>query len=92
MEILNELIGHLPADLKSQAITKAKAYGLAKLQGLDKEALKAKALEAINKQIDEVDIPKAPDAIIDPICKKIVAAYVPKLIDELYAEIEEKLQ
>lgn len=79
---LKEVIGKASKVIKDEIVQVVKEQGLEQLQKLDKEDLNKKALDAIDKLLDSTDTPYVPDPIADPICKKIAAAVIPKLIDE----------
>lgn len=87
---LKELLGKASSVIKDEVVKVAKEEGLEALGKLDKEALNKKALDAIDNLLDSTDTPYVPDPIADPICKKIAATVVPKLIDQA-VELAENL-
>jgi len=75
---LDAIIAQVAPEVKEQAIKEVKKLVLAKLETMDSQELADKVVEYLNKKIDDTDMKGLPDNIIDPIVKKVVAAYVGK--------------
>jgi hypothetical protein len=88
---LDAIIASVAPELKEQALAQVKTIVLAKLNSLNSDEISAKIVEALDNKVDEIDMKGLPDNVIDPIIKKVIGAYVPKLIEQAIEAAKAKL-
>ena len=91
-KVVEFLLKKMP-EIQKAAVAKIKELALSGLEtGEAKKAvLDEYIVSFIDKAIDAYDIPFAPDALIDPAIKKLVAQYVPAITQQIFDTLEDKI-